>query len=87
MKAVVCTAYGAPEVLKLQALAAPTPADHQVRIRVFATTVTAACGMMRRADSVMASYEEAASMIDGPTTALYFLRDRARIRAGDGVLA
>lgn len=32
------------------------------------------------------SYEEAASIVDGSSTALYFLRDRARIRAGDKVL-
>lgn len=31
------------------------------------------------------SHEEACALVDGPTTALYFLRDRARIRAGDRV--
>jgi NADPH:quinone reductase-like Zn-dependent oxidoreductase len=29
--------------------------------------------------------EEACSLVDGPTTALYFLRDRARLRAGERV--
>jgi NADPH:quinone reductase-like Zn-dependent oxidoreductase len=156
MRAVVCTAYGDPDVLEPREIAKPTPSDHQVRIKVFATTATAACGMMRRADSVMArlilglrrpraryqvmgielageidqvgrkvtrfrpgqrvfgfagfsagayaqfccvpegasleimpaklSFEEAASLVDGATTALYFLRDRAGIRAGDRVL-
>jgi NADPH2:quinone reductase len=132
------------------------PSEHQVRIRVFATTVTGACATMRRADSLLArlflglrrprrryrvmglelagvvdevgskvtrfcrgdrvfgftgfsggayaqfccvsehsslatmpagsTYEEAASLVDGPTTALYFLRDRARVRRGDRVL-
>ena len=32
------------------------------------------------------AYEEAASLVDGPTTALYFLRDRADVQRGDPVL-
>jgi NADPH:quinone reductase-like Zn-dependent oxidoreductase len=32
------------------------------------------------------TYEEAASLVDGPTTALYFLKDRANIQPGDKVL-
>ncbi|MFO0553624.1 MAG: NAD(P)-dependent alcohol dehydrogenase [Polyangiaceae bacterium] len=156
MRAVLCTAYGGPEVLKLAVVPRPSPGPDQVRVRVRATTVTAACGMMRRADSMLArlilglrrpreryrimglefageidevgaavtayrpgdrvfgfagfsagayaeylcmsargslalmpsrlTFEEAAALVDGPTTALYFLRDRARIRAGDSVL-
>lgn len=156
MKAVVYTEYGAPEVLSLQDVEKPTPGDNEVLIRVMATTVTAADGMMRRGDTAMSrvilglrrprrrfrtmglelagrieqigrdvtrfregdrvfgftgfsvgayaefacmpengslarlpgnvSYEEAASLVDGPTTALYFLRDRARVRRGDKVL-
>ncbi|WP_437821749.1 NAD(P)-dependent alcohol dehydrogenase [Sorangium sp. So ce1078] len=31
------------------------------------------------------SHEEACSLVDGPTTALYFLRDRARLRAGERI--
>ena len=31
------------------------------------------------------SHEEACSLVDGPTTSLYFLRDRARLRAGERV--
>ena len=31
------------------------------------------------------SLEEACTLVDGPTTALYFLRDRARLQAGDRV--
>ena len=156
MRAVVCRAYGGPEVLALAQVAKPTPRDHEVRIKVHATTVTAACGVMRRGDRGAArlvlglrrpgdrfrvmgtevageidqvgsaatrfrvgdrvfgfagfgagtyaqfccmsergslaliprglSYEEAASLVDGPTTALYFLRDRAGIQRGDRVL-
>lgn len=156
MKAVVCGAYGGPEVLALEDVATPTPLEQEVRIKVHATTVTAACGVMRRGarlttrlvlglsrprrryrvmgtevageidrvgpsvtrfrvgDRVFGftgfragayaqfccmpergslalipgglSYEEAASLVDGPTTALYFLRDRAGLRRGDRVL-
>ena len=156
MSAVVCKAYGGPEVLALAEVVKPTPRDHEVRIKVYATTVTAACGVMRRGDRVTArvvlglirprarfrvmgtefageidqmgsavtrfrvgdrvfgfagfgagtyaqfcctsqhgslalipsglSYEEAASLVDGPTTALYFLRDRAGVQRGDRVL-
>jgi len=39
MKAVVCTGYGSPGVLELQQVAKPVPKDHEVLIRVHATTV------------------------------------------------
>jgi len=147
--------YGGPEVLQLREVPKPVPAEDQVCIAVGATTVTAACGMMRRGDTAMArlvlgfgrprkrfrilgmevagvvesvgarvtrfrpgdrvfgftgfgaggyaqyvcmrasgslapiptglSVEEACTLVDAPTTALYFLQARARIRAGDRV--
>jgi NADPH:quinone reductase-like Zn-dependent oxidoreductase len=38
MKAVVCSAYGPPEVLQIREVASPVPGDHDVLIRVRATT-------------------------------------------------
>src|SRR5574341_1079689 len=51
MKAVLCTAYGSPDVLQLKEVAKPTPNDNEVLIRVYATTATAAESMMRRGES------------------------------------
>ena len=40
MKAVVCTRYGPPEVLRVKELATPVPRKNEVRIRISATAVT-----------------------------------------------
>jgi NADPH:quinone reductase-like Zn-dependent oxidoreductase len=50
MKAVVCTAYGSPDVLELRDVAKPDPGDHEVLIKVHATTAHRGDVRIRRFD-------------------------------------
>jgi NADPH:quinone reductase-like Zn-dependent oxidoreductase len=50
MKAMVYTAHGPPDVLHLAEMAQPTPKDHDVLIRVYATAVTSGDCRLRKAD-------------------------------------
>ncbi|HKW00149.1 MAG TPA: NAD(P)-dependent alcohol dehydrogenase [Vicinamibacterales bacterium] len=47
MKAVICAAYGPPEVLRVVEVATPVPRRGQVRIRIRASAVTASDGIIR----------------------------------------
>ncbi len=40
MKAVVCTRYGPPEVLRVEELATPVPRENEVRVHILATAAT-----------------------------------------------
>jgi NADPH:quinone reductase-like Zn-dependent oxidoreductase len=47
MKAVICTRYGPPEVLKIGEIKKPVPKDNELLVRVFATSVTASDCIIR----------------------------------------
>lgn len=47
MKAVIVENYGGPEVLTIQNVAMPTPKSNEILIKIKATSVTRASGMMR----------------------------------------
>ncbi len=154
MRAVVYEEYGPPEVLQIAEVEKPTPEKNEVLIKVSATTVTAACMLMRKGTPALGrlilglrkpkrpipgielagevesigsevtrfsigdkvygfaglnsgtyaeyacfpedgslaakphnlSYEQATAAVDGATTALFFLRDKANIKEGQEVL-
>ncbi|MDR2036498.1 MAG: NAD(P)-dependent alcohol dehydrogenase [Bacteroidales bacterium] len=48
MKAVVCTKYGSPEVLKVTEFEKPTPKEDEILVRLYATAVTSSDTYLRR---------------------------------------
>ncbi|WP_053375987.1 NAD(P)-dependent alcohol dehydrogenase [Paenibacillus sp. FJAT-27812] len=53
MKAIVCTQYGASEVLQLKEVEKPTPNNNEVRIKIYAAAVTPSDCAFRKADPFM----------------------------------
>ncbi len=47
MKAIVCTKYGSPDFLELKEVEKPVPANNEVLIKIFATTVTSGDTVLR----------------------------------------
>ena len=50
MKAIVCTKYGPPDVLRLRERETPVPKESEVLVKVHAAAVTAADSMMRKGE-------------------------------------
>jgi NADPH:quinone reductase-like Zn-dependent oxidoreductase len=50
MKAIVCTEYGPPDVLKLEEIDKPVPGDDEVLVEVHAASVTYSCLMLVRGE-------------------------------------
>ena len=92
MKAIVCRSYGSPDVLKLEEVEKPAPGDAEILVRVHASAVTAADGMMRRGEPFPARLVVGLRRPKVPTPGTGFAgdveavgKDVTRFREGDQV--
>jgi NADPH:quinone reductase-like Zn-dependent oxidoreductase len=92
MKAVICTGYGAPEVLQLQEVPTPTPKDNELLIRIIATAVNSGEVRIRKADpwavKLMFGWSKPKNAIlgvslSGEITAIW--KDVTKFKVGDQV--
>lgn len=72
MKAVVCTKYGSPEVLKISQFPIPTPKADEVLIKVYASAATTADTMMRKGTPFYARFFLGLSRPKNPITGTGF---------------
>ena len=54
MKAIVYTQYGSPDVLHLEDVATPTPADNEILVKIYASSINAADWHLLRAKPFLA---------------------------------
>jgi NADPH:quinone reductase-like Zn-dependent oxidoreductase len=90
MKAIVCEAYGTPDVLRLEEVPKPTPKDNQVLVKVVAASLNAAdvetlvgIGMVRLASRDKPLHRIPGSDVAGRVEAVG--KDVTRFRPGDEV--
>lgn len=58
MRAIICTKYGPPEVLQLQEVKKPVPKEHEVLVKIYATTVHIGDTKIRRLEPGIGFFQD-----------------------------